>query len=170
MIGAAAGAIGLWYNSPPPRRRLEMKQQERHPGIRNIRGRLLDRLGGISLAPNHYGLFKHRLTGDLIRHPWLLVRLALKVMRSGSPAHFLFSLLRGKAHPVNIYMHNFTSAVQASSAATDLTVPSRLQACVFKGAVKQNGEWEAVPMCSMNQVRWREIPAERMRAGAGRPD
>jgi hypothetical protein len=47
-------------------------------------------------------------------------------------------------------------------------VRTRLQACVFKGAVRNGttGEWETVPMCLMNQSRWREVfsAAERRRS------
>ena len=28
--------------------------------------------------------------------------------------------------------------------------------CVFMGAMKRNGEWMAVPMCSMDQQMWSE--------------
>ena len=37
-----------------------------------------------------------------------------------------------------------------------LSTRARLDACVFKGAVKNRatGKWEAVPMCSMNQAGW----------------
>jgi hypothetical protein len=36
-----------------------------------------------------------------------------------------------------------------------------LDSCVFKGAVKRNGQWEAVPMCSMNHQVWSDIYQER---------
>jgi hypothetical protein len=35
--------------------------------------------------------------------------------------------------------------------------------CVFRGAVKRNGEWMAVPMCSMNQHTWSEVYDTRLR-------
>ena len=36
----------------------------------------------------------------------------------------------------------------------------------FKGAVKNRGtgEWEAVPMCAMNQHRWSDLYGERILA------
>lgn len=124
---------------------------------------VLDRIGGISLAPNDHSLFRYRLAGALLRHPGLLFRLARQIMRRGTPWHFLGSLLRGRTHPVNIYMHNFMSSAQAATADTDPVVAARLQACVFKGAVKQDDEWKATPMCAMNQAVWRKTLAERMK-------
>ena len=45
----------------------------------------------------------------------------------------------------------------------------------FKGAVKNRGtgEWEAVPMCAMNQHRWSDLYGERILAAQeirARPD
>ena len=48
-------------------------------------------------------------------------------------------------------MHNFMSAAQVANADNDPVVRARLDSCVFKGAVKCNGEWMAVPMCLMNR-------------------
>ena len=42
-------------------------------------------------------------------------------------------------------------------------VRARLDSCVFKGAVKRNGEWMAVPMSSMNQQTWSEVYDARLR-------
>ena len=42
-------------------------------------------------------------------------------------------------------------------------VRARLDSCVFKGAVKRSGQWEAVPMCAMNQQTWSEVYDERLR-------
>ena len=63
---------------------------------------------------------------------------------------------------MGIGIHNFMDAAKVAGAANDPVVKSRLDSCVFKGAVKRNGEWEAVPMCSMNQQTWSEIYAERL--------
>ena len=54
----------------------------------------------------------------------------------------LAALLKGQVHTVGIGIHNFMDA---------------LDSCVFKGAVKQDGEWVAVPMCQMNQERWSRV-------------
>ncbi len=55
-------------------------------------------------------------------------------------------------------------ASRVAQAASDSVARARLDACVFKGAVRNRatGEWEAVPMCAMNQSRWSELYAERL--------
>lgn len=131
-------------------------------------GEALAVLGGISLAPGEAGTFPFRLGGALARHPRLALRIVWRLARliasRAIPLHLLVSWLRGEAHPVSIYMHNFMSAAQAASADRDPVVAARLHACVFKGAVKEDGEWKAVPMCSMNQAKWREVLAARQTA------
>lgn len=130
-----------------------------------IFSQVLDAIGGISLAPDDHGLFPFRLAGALMRHPFLLWRICGRLLRltlnRTIPPHFLIALLRARSHPVNIYMHNFMSSAQVASAANLPIIAERLQACVFKGAVKHNGRWMATPMCSMNQVKWRNVLAER---------
>ena len=74
----------------------------------------------------------------------------------------LLSILRGRVHTFGIGMHNFMDAKQVASADVDTIVRARLDSCVFKGAVKRNGEWEAVPMCAMNEKVWSEIYDERL--------
>ena len=54
-------------------------------------------------------------------------------------------------------------AAQVANADHDPVVRARLDACVFKGAVKENGQWRAVPMCAMNQKKWSEVYDERLR-------
>ena len=55
-------------------------------------------------------------------------------------------------------------ASRVAKATDDPVTRARLDACVFKGAVKNRatGKWEAVPMCSMNQAGWNELYAERL--------
>ena len=55
-------------------------------------------------------------------------------------------------------------ASRVAKAANDPVTRARLDACVFKGAVKNRatGKWETVPMCSMNQSGWNELYAERL--------
>ena len=59
-------------------------------------------------------------------------------------------------------------ASRVAQAASDPVTQARLDACVFKGAVRNRatGEWEAVPMCAMNQSRWSELYAERLAEAA----
>jgi len=61
-------------------------------------------------------------------------------------------------------------ASRVANAPSDPVTQARLEACVFKGAVKNraSGEWEAAPMCAMNQARWSELYADRLLESATR--
>lgn len=65
-------------------------------------------------------------------------------------------------------MHNFMSGEQVAGAPHDPTVRARLDGCVFKRAIqRENGTWEAVPMCSMNQSERGSLYGGRL-AAAGK--
>ena len=72
------------------------------------------------------------------------------------------SLLRGQVHTLGVGMHNFMDAAQVARADVDPVIRARLDSCVFKGAVKRDGEWVEVPMCSMNQETWAKVYDERL--------
>ncbi|MBA2586726.1 MAG: hypothetical protein H0U99_09615 [Chthoniobacterales bacterium] len=114
-------------------------------------------------------LLPYRAAGAFARHPKLALRSGMRVLAlvaSGRiPWPFLRAIATGRAHTVNIGTHNFMDAKRVAAAANDPMTKSRLDACVFKGAVKNRatGEWEAVPMCAMNQNRWGELYEERLR-------
>ncbi len=119
-----------------------------------------DAAGAASLLP-------YRVAGAFARHPGLaarcLARAAALVVSGQIPPHFLRALVTGRAHTINIGTHNFMDADQVANAPNDPVTRARLEACVFKGAVENraSGEWEAVPMCAMNQSRWGELYVER---------
>jgi hypothetical protein len=71
-------------------------------------------------------------------------------------------VLRGQVHTLGVGMHNFMDAAQVQRADRDPVIRARLDSCVFKGAVKRDGEWVAVPMCSMNQETWAKVYDERL--------
>ncbi|HMG05398.1 MAG TPA: hypothetical protein VK581_08050, partial [Chthoniobacterales bacterium] len=102
----------------------------------------------------------------LFQHPLLAAKLVYKLLRyvtsRKAPPEIFQSLLRGKVHTLGVGMHNFMDAKKVAQAETDPVVRARLDSCVFKGAVKRNGEWVAVPMCSMNQQTWSEVYDGRM--------
>jgi hypothetical protein len=110
------------------------------------------------------------VAGALARNAGLAARMVSRlgalVISGAIPAEFVRALARGRAHTINIGTHNFMDAAQVANAPNDPVVQARLDACVFKGAVKNraSGEWEAVPMCAMNQSRWGELYAERSAA------
>ena len=117
-------------------------------------------------------LLPYRVAGAFSRHPKLALRSLARVLAlvvSGRiPLSFLRAIATGRAHTINIGMHNFMDASRVANAPNDQVTRARLDACVFKGAVKNRatGDWEAIPMCSMNQARWSELYAERLKAAS----
>ena len=134
---------------------------------RTLFGEILATLGAVSTITTD-ALLPYRVAGAFARYPGLAVRVAwrgLALARKGRlPGALLFSLLRGQAHTLSIGTHNFMHAAQVANAPNDTVTKARLEACVFKGAVRNrtSGEWEAVPMCAMNQSRWSQLYTERM--------
>ena len=129
---------------------------------------LLANCGGVSFVSDDAHTTPFRLLGILWQNPLLIGRLTVHVGRlvlTGKiPAEFVTALLAGQAHTVGLGIHNFMDAAQVADAPNNPTIQARLDSCVFKGAVKnrQSGEWEAVPMCSMNQQRWSDVYDERL--------
>ncbi|MDQ3199420.1 MAG: hypothetical protein M3Q46_09615 [Verrucomicrobiota bacterium] len=124
-------------------------------------GEVLRKIGGLSLVNDDAGTPGFRLLGVLVQHPVVaaktLYQLGRYMTSRQAPPEILRSLLRGKVHTVGVGMHNFMDAAQVANAPHDPVVQARLDSCVFKGAVKRDGEWVAVPMCSMNQQTWSEV-------------
>ncbi|MBA2623898.1 MAG: hypothetical protein H0U88_09830, partial [Chthoniobacterales bacterium] len=124
-------------------------------------GEVLAKIGGLSLVNDDAGTPAYRLAGVLFQHPILAIRLVLQMLRyvtsRKAPREIFQSLVRGQVHTLGVGMHNFMDAKQVALADTDPVIKARLDSCVFKGAVKRNGQWEAIPMCSMNQQTWVEV-------------
>ena len=135
---------------------------------RRLYEQLLASVGGVSFVSDDARTTPFRLLGILCQHPLLIARLAAHIARllvTGKiPAEFIGALAAGKAHTVGFGIHNFMDAAQVADAPNNATIQSRLDSCVFKGAVKnrQSGEWEAIPMCAMNQQRWSDVYEERL--------
>lgn len=135
---------------------------------------VLEKLGAISTmttdgdAETGGSLIAFRTAGALLRYPGLaariLWRLGWLLLTGAIPTEFAVALATGRAHTINIGTHNFMDAAQVANAPNDPVVQARLDACVFKGAVKNraSGAWEAVPMCAMNQSRWSELYSDRL--------
>ena len=136
------------------------------PSFDQLFGQVLDQIGALSLVTDEAGTPLYRLLGVLLRHPLLTARLLLRTARhvnSGQmPGGVFRAMIRREVHTLGLGIHNFMGAEQVAGAPHDPVVKARLDSCVFKGAVKRNGEWEAVPMCSMNQQTWSEIYSERL--------
>ena len=127
---------------------------------------MLAKIGGLSLVNDDAGTPAYRLAGVLFQHPILAARVLAQMLRyvtsRNAPREVFQSLLRGKVHTLGVGMHNFMDAKQVAQADSDPVIKARLDSCVFKGAVKRNGQWEAVPMCSMNQQTWAEVYDSRL--------
>ncbi|MBA3963560.1 MAG: hypothetical protein H0X40_16895 [Chthoniobacterales bacterium] len=140
---------------------------------RDLFAEVLEKLGAASTMTTDGdaksgSLMGYRALGAFARHPWLTVRLLVRlgwlVISGAIPLEFIVALFSGRAHTLNIGTHNFMDAAQVANAPNDPVVQARLDACVFRAAVKDRatGEWEAVPMCAMNQSRWSELYVERL--------
>ena len=131
--------------------------------------------GAISTMTDDAGTLPYRIAGALARHPALAARFCVRgialVLSGEIPFEFACALLTGRAQTINTGTHNFMDAKRVANAAHDPVTKSRLGACVFKGAVKNRGtgEWEAVPMCAMNQQRWSDLYEERLQNGGEIP-
>ena len=129
---------------------------------------MLARVGGVSFVTDDARTTPFRLAGVLCQNPGLISRMLVHVgflVATGKiPFEFVGALLAGQAHTVGFGIHNFMDAAQVADAPNNPTTQSRLDSCVFKGAVKNgaSGEWEAVPMCAMNQQRWSDVYDERL--------
>ncbi len=152
-----------------------MSALPRDEKTRALLAEALAAFGAISTMADDAGTLPYRIAGALARHPSLalrFVRRALALVLSGEiSAEFVRALLRGRAQTLNTGTHNFMDAARVARAGSDPVTQSRLDACVFKGAVKnrQTGEWEAVSMCAMNQNRWSELYEERLANGGQIP-
>jgi hypothetical protein len=133
---------------------------------KRLLGEILASVGGLSLVTDDAHTTPWRLAGILTQNPILAFRSVFHLVRlivSGRLPFSMFSdLLTGRAHTLGVGTHNFMDAGQVAQAETDPVIKARLDSCVFKGAVKENGEWRAVPMCRMNQQKWSDIYEERL--------
>jgi hypothetical protein len=114
---------------------------------------LLRVFGGIGSRGNDRFEANLRRFALAARHPGIAldtVRYARHWMRKeGIGLGRLLRLLRRPPGVLNLVMHNFMSASDVAEPRT-ADVDQRLHACSFRGAVRRNGGWEAVPMCAMN--------------------
>jgi hypothetical protein len=137
---------------------------------KRLLGEVLEKIGGLSLVTDDAGTTPWRIAGILAQHPGLAVRsllhLAVLIISGRLPLDMIVDLVRGRAHTLGVGTHNFMDAAEVACADVDPVVKARLDSCVFKGAVKENGEWKAVPMCQMNQQKWSEVYDERLRDAA----
>jgi hypothetical protein len=134
---------------------------------KRLLGEILRQIGGLSLVTDDARTTPWRLAGVLAQNPALTLRslfhLTALALFGRIPLHMIVDLASGCAHTLGIGTHNFMDAEQVARADSDPVTKARLDSCVFKGAVKENGQWRAVPMCRMNQQKWSDIYEERLR-------
>jgi Glycosyl transferase family 2 len=133
---------------------------------KRLLGEILRQIGGLSLVTDDARTTPWRLAGVLAQNPALALRslfhLVALVLSGRIPLNMIVDLASGRAHTLGIGTHNFMDAEEVARADADPVIKARLDSCVFKGAVKENGQWRAVPMCRMNQQKWSDIYEERL--------
>src|SRR3954470_5522225 len=114
------------------------------PRFDHLLGEVLREIGGLSLVNDDAGTPVYRLVGVLFKNPVLIARVVATMIRylgsRNAPREIFQSLLRGKVHTLGVGMHNFMGSEKVASAPGDPVVRARLDSCVFKGAVKRNGQ------------------------------
>ena len=132
---------------------------------------LLEVFGGVGSRGSDHLKANAQRFGQIARHPAIVLhalRYAFGLMRRERiGAGLLLDLLRGRAGPLNVVMHNFMSREELERGGP--VVESRIQACSFRGAVERDGEWVAVPMCSMNVSERETIYQTQIAAHSARP-
>lgn len=130
---------------------------------------ILRLFGGIGARGESFSESVLRKAVVAAKNPSILAKTARyalhRLREEGVGLGLLSKLATRKVGGLNIVLHNFMSAAQLQAGGE--AIDKRLKACSFRGAVKLNGHWEAVPMCEMN-IREREtlydIQIERLRA------
>jgi hypothetical protein len=88
----------------------------------------------------------------LVCHPSIMIRFINYIFsilkREPDRLALLITALNGQVGAFKIVMHNFIDAKELENP-TDVT-QSKLDACSFRGAIKVDGVWKAVPMCLTN--------------------
>ena len=137
------------------------------PAARRFWAALLKHFSGVGARGANRSQVWLRKVAIVARHPMMLLHGARFAghlfMREGMTLGFLWSVITGQAKGFNIVMHNFMDDAELTGQRS-ATVQQRLEACSFRGAVKQDGEWKQVPMCEMNATMRREIYGGRIAA------
>ncbi|NJK91382.1 MAG: hypothetical protein HC904_05860 [Blastochloris sp.] len=129
-------------------------------------GQVLESVRGLQLMNDDAGTPFFRVMGVICKNPLVLAKLllyGLEGLTSGLISFpMLLAMFGNRTHTIGFGIHNFMDAAMVARADSDPVVKARLDSCVFKGAVKRHGVWEAVPMCSMNQKSWSDLYQERL--------
>ena len=126
----------------------------RDPATHRFWAKLLATFGGIgSRGHDHLDANLRRL-GTLARHPGMLAEAVrfghhLKRREGLALGDLLTRLARGRWGFLSLVQHNFIDSADLAEP-REPRIEERLAACCLRGAVEQNGEWRAVPMCTLN--------------------
>ena len=130
------------------------------PSSRDFWALILRVFGGTGARGESVSESVLRKLSVLVRHPsvwWKTLGYVRHRLRQEGPG-LLWHVARGRARALNIVMHNFMSASELAHPPS-ASVEKRLAACAFRGAVWQNGKWEAVSMCRMNAQQREQLYA-----------
>ena len=116
---------------------------------------LLRTFGGVGSRGNDSLVANLQRLSLLARSPsmlWRTLDMLRHIQRSSGLS--LFRLVGGGAQAMrrgavlNLVQHNFMDAATIAEGSEETA--TRLTACSFRGAVRENGAWRAVPMCEVN--------------------
>ncbi len=130
------------------------------PPSRAFWGYVLRSFGGIGSRSGDPFEANIRRLGLVLRHPGIVLRAltyAHHLMKSHDLSwRRLLALARQPPGVLTVALHNFMSEEEIAEPRS-AEVIQRLHTCAFRGAVLRNGEWEAVPMCTMNAVEREQL-------------
>ncbi len=136
-----------------PRDRCIVNLESQSPAGRMFWSSLLTTFGGLGASTTSPMLSMAQKLGALIRRPVVIIRSLVylwHMLKNGDlTGAFIWAGMRGQVRGVNLVMHNFMNQSDLQHPLGETAI-QRLEACVFKGVVRRNGEWEAVSMCEMN--------------------
>lgn len=142
------------------------------PESRALWDALLGTFGGVGSRGADPWEANLRRLALLLRRPsmlWVAWRYLRSLLRREglSLSQALWRLVSRRVAFLNVVQHNFMDAQEIRSGSE--TVRNRLDACSFRGAVRNGDGWEAVPMCLMNAEQRPELyAAQERRQDAGR--
>ena len=175
FIGSTAGRDNLWFGDPecshmttllvlfPEGRILDAIPPDER--TRELWGRIYDVFGGVGGRGADHLDANLRRFALWVRRPGILAQVISYLRyRSRQEGLGLTRLVaraaRGQVGALNIVQHNFMDEADVQS--DDPQVQRRLQACAFRGAVKDGESWKAVPMCSINSGDRAQIYAQQI--------
>jgi pyruvate-formate lyase-activating enzyme len=179
-VGLPLSRDNVWFGHPecsnmttlavlyPERRVIDLLEGD--DATRRFWTRLLDVFGGVGARGTRPVEETLRRLALAARRPSIVLD-AVRHVRQRLGRHDLRALdlarrlAGGRVRFLNVVMHNFMGRDDLSAPRSS-RVEERLRACAFRGAVRRNGDWVAVPMCAMNVEERESIYEEQISARA----